>query len=226
MRNLFIITFFVCLSGWTPSWAQQNTVESRMSPKLRQFLKSHPAALSMLTSSISEVFSHRTVSLVYFYSDNNSEAPAYHYYPNTFGLPEVVICVRENVQPLDEFVDLYFETLNSRGETRFAVIQDKVRAGKISKDDFVRELLRVEFDAIKDARDSLLMLKFSRKEISRSHGYRQFAECPSEFEEFISYTKRLNKGKRDLLMEYGEQYDSLRQWQQSPPTSPQGTRSQ
>lgn len=179
----------------------------------------------MISSSVSEVFSNRTVSLVYFYSDDSSEARAYHFYPNTLGLPEVVICVRENQTPLDEFIDLYFETLNSRGEKRFAAIQDEVRTGKISKDDFVRELLRVEFDAIKDVRDSLLMLKFSRKEISGSHGYQQFAECPREFEEFISYTKRLNKGKRDIVMEYGEQYDSLRQWQQSSLTSPEGTRS-
>ena len=209
MRKL-LITFVVCVAAGTPSWAQQSAFESRMSPKLRQFMTDYPAALKSLTSSFSEVFSNRTAWVYYFYLDDESEARAYHFYPNTLDLPQVVICVRENQQRLDEFITLLFETLNSRGERRFATLFEEARAGSISKGEFAREILRVEFEATKSTRDLLLALKFNRKETSRSHYYRLYVECPSGFEDFLSYPKRVS-GKRDAIKEYEAKYDSIRQ---------------
>ncbi len=208
MRKLFI-TVLLLATASPGLWAQQGMLESRLSPKLRQFLAPRPAALRSLGASLVEAFSNRTYWVCYIYSDDDSEARAFHYYPNTIGLPDVVICLRENQEPMDEFITLLFEVLNSKGEKRFRELTDEARAGTVSKDQFVREVLRREFEATKSTRDSLLMLKLSEKEKSGSHYYPLFSECPSEFEGFLSYTRRTSR-KRDVVKDYEAQYDSLR----------------
>jgi hypothetical protein len=203
-------TLVACTMALTALQAQQSSLESRMSPKLHQFMKDHPAASASLQSSFSEVFSNRTVWVFYFYTGDDSEARAFHFYPNTVGLPEVTICVCENQQPADQFITMLFEVLNARGEKRFNELADEARARSIPKAEFVREVLRQEFEATKRTRDLVLAIKFSRKEKSASHYYRLFAECPTTFDDFLSYTKRVS-GKRDAMKEYEAKYDSLRQ---------------
>lgn len=200
----------VCAMALTALQAQQSLLKSRMSPKLQQFMKGHPAAWAALQGSFSETFSNSTVWIFYFYADKDSEARAFHFYPHTKGLPKVVLCVCENQQPVDQFISMLFEAINARGEKRFTELVDEARAGSIPKAEFVREVLRQEFEATKRTRDLILAIKFSRKEKSASHYYRLYAECPTTFDEFIAYTKRVS-GKRDVMKEYEAQYDSLRQ---------------
>lgn len=210
IRTLFTVILLATAS--LDLWADQGTLESRLSPKLRQFLEPRPAALKALITSISEAFSNRTYWVTYVYSDDDSEARAFHYYPNTIGLPDVIICLRENQQPLDEFITLVFEVRNSTGEKRFREITDGAKAGKLSKDQFVRGILQQEFEAIKSTRDSLLILKPSEKEKNSSYYYLRYSECPNDFEGFLSYTKRVSR-KRDPVKEYEEQYELLRKQQ-------------
>lgn len=203
-------TIAACTMVLTALHAQQSSLESRMSPKLQQFMKDHPAASASLRSSFFGTFSNRTVWVFYFYAGDDSEARAFHFYPNTIGLPEVVICVCENQQPVDQFITMLFETLNARGEKRFGELVDEATAGSIPKAEFVREILRQEFEATKRTRELVLAIRFSRKEKSASHYYRIYAECPTTFDGFVSYTKRVS-GKRDVIKEYEAKYDSLRQ---------------
>lgn len=202
-----IIILFLSLLLCFSSWAQQTNILSSASPKLRQFLIDHPTASKLLTNTLSEAFSDRTVQLYYFYSDDESVARAVHYYPHESA---VVIAIRENQEPSDEFFCLIFEMLNSEGEKRFQRIFKKAASGTMSRTDFANEMLKVEFEAVKRMRDLVGNLKFNDKEIAKSHYYKRFIECPNKFEDFLAYTEKLSSPHQSPAKEYEAQYDLLR----------------
>ena len=211
MRNTFIaVVLWATTCVW--SWAQQNAFEPSLSPKLRQFLSKHPDATTSLTNSVSEAFSNRTCSVYYFYTDAPSEPRAYHFYPTTIGAPDVVLCVSEQQKPLDEFITLLFETLNSRGEARFSELTEAAKAGTISRSEFAREILRQEFEATKSTREKILALKLRNKEKSTSHYYQLYTKCPGDFDGFLTYAKRMSDN-RDAFKYYEAEYDTLRKGQ-------------
>jgi hypothetical protein len=193
------------------SWAQGSNVIGEVSPKLKTFLSDNPVAIKILTNAISSAFSNRTARLLYFYSNDKSEfeARAFHYYPNVVGQPEITLCVRENQIPLDEFIAILFETLNSKGEPGFTKLSQDAYYGTISREQFAKEVRRYEFEAIKNTQAALITLKFSKKEINGSFYCRRFIECPTDFADFLTYSKKISPN-RDLDKEYELQYDSLR----------------
>jgi hypothetical protein len=123
-------------------------------------------------------------------------------------MAEVFICVRENQQPFDEFSSLLFEILNTRNEARFLKLTDDAKAGKVSRDEFARGILRSEFDAIQDTKTSLIALKLDKSATAGSYDYPRYLNCPSKFDDFLSYAKKVSK--RDVFKEYQEKYDELR----------------
>jgi len=179
------------------------------SPKLKKFLSDYSETAKIFTNAVSNAFSNKTVRLYYFYSDNDSEARCFHFYPNRAGMPEVVLCVRENQAPLDEFICVLFETLNSKNESEFWKLFQDASLGNISREQYAKEILQHEFEATKNTRAILLTLKFEKKETGESHYYREFAECPTNFDDFLTYSKKLSQD-RDVLKEYELQYGSLR----------------
>jgi hypothetical protein len=203
--GIFLLSILLC--AW--AGAQENSILSEASPKLKKFISDHPEAAQIFTNAISSAFSNKTVRLYYFYSDNKSEAPAFHYYPNSVGLPDVAICVRENQSSLDEFITILFETLNSKNENGFRNLWGDAYSGTISREQFARKTLQYEFEATETTRALLLKLKFRKEEIDASYYYRKFADCPSKFEDFLSYSKRISP-HRDALKEYEIKYDELR----------------
>jgi len=172
-------------------------------------LTDHPTALKALNHAFSDAFSGRTVGLNYFYSDDEHEPKALHFYPHTAGLPEVLICVRENQLPLDEFTGVLFEILNSKGETRFAQLIEEAKAGTISRTEFARAILKVEFEADKTTRDLLGRLELGAKDKAKSYYYGRYRDLPDDFEGYLSFIKRASP-KFDAIGRYELQYDSLR----------------
>lgn len=207
MRELIGI-LFLSIVLCAPSWAQETNLINSCSPKLKKFVLEHPEARQALTRAISEAFSKKTIGLYYFYSDDESIARTFHYYPNAADLPEVVLCLRENQNPTDQFICILFETLNSQNENKFTNLMAQAYLGTIPKEHFAKEILRYEFEATKSVRTSLPLFKFGKKEIKDSHYYRWFIECPTNFEDFLSYSKK--GSQRDVFQEYELKYDSLR----------------
>jgi hypothetical protein len=201
------VAIFLCLFLVDASLAQETDLLSSVSPKLQKFLSKSTPALQILTNAFREAFATKAVRLYYFYSNDESLAKAIHYYP---GESKVVIAIRENQEPLDEFVCLLFETLNSEGEERFDDLCNKARTGNLSKPHFAEEILSTEFAAFTRTRDLLRKLRYTRREIAKSPNYRLLVGSPSRFEEFLPYLKRLAP-KRDPLTEYELQYDTLLQ---------------
>jgi hypothetical protein len=207
--NKPLIILLSVISTSLSAMAQDSNILSSFSPKLRNFCIHNPAACSAFTNAFAAVFSNRTVSLCYFYSDDESKPRAFHYYPQIVGVSEVVICVRENQEPLDEFITILFEMLNSKNESRFGELFDRAKAGSILKADFANDMMRVEFEAVRATQDILNHLKLSRRWAAKTWYYRHFISCPREFEEFVSYTKKVSSN-RDPIKEYEAQYDAAR----------------
>jgi hypothetical protein len=206
MHKQLVMVLLSTLLG-VSSWARGLEVLNMASPKLREFLIAHPAALQSLTNILSRAFSERTAVLYYFYSENESTPRAAHYYPSD---SEVGITIRENQQPADEFICLVFEVLNSESQKLFQELMRKAESGAISRSDFAQETLRVEFKAAQATRDLLGTFRLSKREISKSHNYKLVNGTPKTFEDFLAYTKKICAPERDPFAEYERKYDSLR----------------
>jgi hypothetical protein len=219
MRNT-VIHYLLAVTLSISAFAQMASgVSSMASPKLRQFLTAHREASQIMSNALSEAFSNRTVRLHYFYSEDESVARARHWYPDK---SSVIILVRENQQPCDEFIMLIFEMLNSESEKQFMNLFDEAKAGTVTKEDFIRGILQQEFEAYKRTQSLVKNLKLSEGEITESYYYNRFVHLPSDFEGFLAYQKQVSP-KRDPAKEYGPQYDHLRNIESRPNTALEST---
>ncbi len=158
-------TLLLAVCWGISSNAQEVKLMSGLSPKLRIFLMEHPPARTVLTNAIVETYSKKTVSLYYFYSDDVSVPRAGHFYPNTVAMPNVVIYIRENQSPADEYVCVLFEVINSQAEKRFLQLVQDAKDGTVTKSQFAREILKAEFDAAKRVRDIVRLPRFDGQRI-------------------------------------------------------------
>jgi hypothetical protein len=201
-KYLTIVFLSVLLN--TSARAQMSEWLDPFSPGLRKFLTTHPEDFRTLTNIAYEAFTNRTVRFYYFYTQNESVPWADHFYPND---NEVWMHIKADQPPADEFLLIIFESLNSKGEKRFEELWSQARSGNISKTNFALEITRQEFVATKRTRDLLGELKFSKKEISSSHYYKNFSGCPDSFDDYLAYLKEL---KSTAIKNYEAQYDLIR----------------
>jgi hypothetical protein len=199
--TLIFLSVLLCFS----SWAEKANILEMTSPKLRQFLISHPVASVTLSNISEEAFSNRSVGLFYFYSDNESIARASHSYLDE---GSVSIFIRENQKPCDECICLIFEMINSEGEKRFLQLMEMAKSGTISKQDFVKEMMRKEFEAVRKIQLLIGGFNFSKPEMLESYYYDRLVKCPSKFEDFLAYKKKVSPN-RDQVKEYEQTYDYL-----------------
>jgi hypothetical protein len=188
-------------------WAQTNEWLGPFSPGLRAFLTNNPEDFRVLTNILSEAFTNRSVRFYYFYTQDESAPRAEHFYPDVW---EVFINIEADQQPADELLSIIFESLNSEGEKHFDELADEARSGTISKTNYALEVVRQEFVAVKRTRDLLGKLTLTKHEIAASHFYKRFSETPERFEDFLDYLKKVNRSRRDLIDQYEEKYDFLR----------------
>jgi hypothetical protein len=213
----FLFSLLLCASAS----AQTNNIVPTASPKLKKFISDHPESGKTLDNALANAFSNRTCSLFYFYRDTESEPRAYHYYPNTAGMAEVVICVRENQKAIDEFITILYEIVNSRNESGFQKIIQDACSGTITREQYAERILKLVFVATKAVRATLLTLKFQKEETDPSYYYRKFIECPTtDFQTFLSYSKKVSP-QRDAFKEYEQKFDSLQKMyrESNPPAS-------
>ena len=64
------------------------------------------------------------------------------------------IRVSKNVSPVDQLLDLSFETCNAHGSPRIAALQKQAAAKKITRQDFVDGIEATEYDAVLHMKDS------------------------------------------------------------------------
>jgi hypothetical protein len=192
-----------------PCRAQETNILAMCSPKFRQFVTAHPEASQLLTNVVSEAFAGRAIQVFYIYTPEDGSVPrAGHFYPAE---STVAIRLRENQQPVDEFVSLVYEALNSESEEQFGDLFQKAQSGGISRTNFARQMLNVEFKALTRTRVLFKGIKLSEKEISESYYCKRFKECPDGFEDYLAYLIKASPPKHGTIHDYYEaMYDSLR----------------
>jgi hypothetical protein len=117
--------------------------------------------------------------------------------------------LRENQEPWDELLCFEFELFNSRNEPRFLKLQQRAVNGTISREDFVTEICRIEFDAAMATRASITTYKPSENDRAKSSFYSVILNCPTNVTEFVPYVRTLYNGW-DRTADYKQQYDDLR----------------
>ena len=205
-----LIALLIVYLAFISSPADETIFLAALSPKLKNFLTANPPALKTLIGVCSSAFRTNTVQVTYFYSEDESKPRAFHFYPYTAGMADVELCVRENQQPLDEFTCVLYELLNSKNQSRFEAAFDRAKAGSLQKREFVMAIMRIEFETDLAVRDILKGMKFTRKQKAQSHFYNAFVNCPSNFEESLTYQRKVSP-EQDPIQEYEHKYDVLRQ---------------
>jgi hypothetical protein len=213
----YLAIVLLSLLASTSAWAQKNEWLSPFSPGLRKFLTDRPENYQVLTNILTEAFTNRTVRFYYFYTQDESVPRAEHFYPDVW---EVCVTIEANQKPADELLSIIFESLNSEGEKRFAELADEAQSGSISKTNYALEVVRQEFVAVKRTRDLLGKLTLTKQEISSSHFYKRFSGTPERFEDFLAYLKKVNTKRRDLIEQYEERYDLIRNPESTTNTPP------
>jgi hypothetical protein len=173
------------------------------SPKLTGLLAEHPAAKKALSNAFSIAFARKNVWLYYFYTNDETEARAFHFYR---GENLVNIAVRENQHPWDEYVSILFETVNSMNEKSFSKLSRDAESGKIPRSDFPLKALEIEHRAVKQTRDLIKALGLSEADVAGSEIYHSFLESPDSFDAFLAYIKKVST-VRNPIVEYQKQYD-------------------
>jgi len=176
------------------------------SPKLNQFLLAHPAVSISLSNAFSQACAGRRVDIYYYYSRDQSGPKGSHRYLEDSSV--LGIFVRENQEPVDECISILFEALNSKGENRFKKLFDDARSGAVSRSEFAKEILRQEFQAVKEAKTLIEQFKLSDQETTRSQSYRFFKDTPAKFEDYLNYANKASQGQDQKA--YEQMYDAIR----------------
>lgn len=177
-----------------------------LSPKLTHFLAEHPGISVTLSNALSEALSGRALEIYYYYTDNESAPKAHHHYMGDSST--VGIFVRENQPACDECISVLFEAVNSKGEKRFRELWEAAKSGAISKEAFVTETLRQEFEAVKRTQSLLAQFRLTDEEVARSQSYSQFANTPNGFKEFLDQVEEQSQGTTRIA--YEQLYDRIR----------------
>jgi len=207
-KDLFVL--LLLLESLVSCPAQGTNLLLTCSPKFRRLVATHPEAFNAFTNACCLAARTNSVALVYFYSENDSVARGRSVYPHMAGQPDVMVCVRENQEPWDEFICIVGELLNTVSRSHYEELMARAKAGLISRSDFPREINRVEFErTIRPMRDLLMQMKLTKKEKVRSYFYPRFLSYPDDFDAYLLYQKRTSP-HRDLTQQYQEEYDQLR----------------
>jgi hypothetical protein len=207
-RSIALAVVMGCLS----SAAQQLPIMTMLSPKLLEFLHDHRGADRAFTNIVSESIQGRSVAIYYYYGNDKATPKASHYFTDE---SSVVISVRENQTPLDEFESICFELMNSENDKKFDDISQEARLGRISRHEYAVMILQEEFKVLPRIRTLLESLELTKTEKAQSEDYRKAVSCPTNFEAFVRYINKMNSTNRDVINEYEEQYDRLRQHKSS-----------
>jgi len=185
--------------------SQETNIFAMLSPNLRQFLDNHTGAAQILNQVIREAFPKKSVLVYYFYS--TGEPNAYHWYSEN---SVIAIAVREEQQPLDEFLCLTYETLNTENEDSYLEIFKRVKLGTITKEEFVREILKNEYNCTRRLQVLIGDLKLQKREISKSTIYNRMDACPNTFEDYLTKARKAATPKLNPIKYYEMEYEHLR----------------
>jgi hypothetical protein len=179
---------------------------SRVRPEAGALLRSIPEVSEYLVRAFRGDFT--SVPL-----DWNNEEPQGHAYaentPNDSNT-SILIRVSPALGPLDQVAALVYESRNAQNEKQFAAIIRDAYVGVLDKEQFIREILRLEQTKMKETRAFLAPIKpFSTLDPAPTEFYRKMLGTPEGFDDFITYLHRIKRPEYDVFDMYSKFYDFL-----------------
>lgn len=122
----------------------------------------------------------------------------------------IVIRVSAQLSPADQVAALVYESRNAQNEKQFAQFIREAYMGSLAKQDFIREILRLEHKKMKETRAFFAPLQHYRDlDVSRTEFYRKMLGTPEGFEDFINYLHQVKRPEYDVFEMYSKFYDFL-----------------
>ena len=130
--------------------------------------------------------------------------------PRVKTAPSILIRVSALLSPTDQIAALVYECRNAQNEKQFARFIREAYMGALGKQDFIREILRLEHKKMKETRAFLSRSSpFRDLDVSKTEFYRKMLGTPEGFEEFIDYLHRVKRPEYDVFDMYSRFYDFL-----------------
>jgi hypothetical protein len=188
-----------------------------LSPKVRELIERRAEADQLLRNILREATTKRLIVVYYFYTEDATAPSAYHV---PMGTNLVIIAVRENQKPLDQLIQLVFETVNSERDDKMKAIGQLAALGRIGREDFAAAIAKEEFAAWPKTRAFVNQLRLSKQEMAESESYQGIARVPPDFETYLSQMKEASlKAPWNYLGTYEAEYDAVRPIASSAPQS-------
>jgi hypothetical protein len=122
----------------------------------------------------------------------------------------ILIRVSAKLSPEDQVAALVYESRNAQNEKQFARCIREAYMGALAKQDFIREILRLEHRKMKETRAFLVPIPFFRDlDVAKTDFYKKMLGTPEGFEEFIAYLHQVKRPEYDVFDMYSRFYDFL-----------------
>lgn len=211
MRSLLLLFFIFCFVA--PGTLRAG---DHAGAELAEFARTRPEAGAILQG-IPEVveFLHKAFQGAYTSVplDWDADEPQGNAYAeNTPSEDGAFILIRVSalLSPADQVAALVYESRNAQNEKQFARLIREAYMGSLAKQDFIREILRLEHKKMKETRAFLSPLHpFRDLDVTKTEFYRKMVDTPEGFAEFIDYLHRVKRPEYDVFDMYSRFYDFL-----------------
>jgi hypothetical protein len=122
----------------------------------------------------------------------------------------IIIRVSAKLPPLDQVAALTYECMNAQNESTFARYIKEAYMGSLTKEEFIRSILRLEHMKLKETRAFLVPQEpFRDMDISQTEFYRRMVHTPDDFDAFLEYLHRIKRKEYDVFDMYSKFYDFI-----------------
>lgn len=190
------------------SYIKSHSIDTFMAdrPPAADVLRQHPAMEQWLRTEWS-----RPIAGSHLVWDNRKPivSPESEYAPAPPPWRVIGIRVSKDVSPVDQLLDLSFETCNAHNSPRIAALEKQAAAKTITRQDFVDGIEATEYDAVLHMKDSFPKLLILSTNEMTAH-YRTFLVVPTGFQAYRTWL--LNQHDTNFMAgrkSYEREYDEL-----------------
>lgn len=209
-RTLLVLFAILCLapSGLLAAdRAQEELAEfARDRPAAGVFLQNIPEVVTFLLQAFRGAYTSVPLDWQRDEPQGNAYAENTPNDDNTF----IMIRVSAKLNPQDQVAALVYECRNAQNEKKFAQLISDAYLGKLPKQEFIRDILRLEHAKMKETRAFLAPIQpFRDLDPAGTEFYRKMLGTPEGFEEFIAYLHLIKRPEYDVFAMYSRFYDFL-----------------
>lgn len=211
MRSVLLVFFIFCFTAPVDLRAGDHAGE-----ELAEFARTRPEAGAILhgipevVEFLGKAFQGAYTSVPLDWDEAEPQGKAYAENTPSEDGASILIRVSNLLSPADQVAALVYECRNAQNEKQFARFIREAYMGSLAKQDFIREILRLEHKKMKETRAFLAPLPYFRDvDVAKTEFYRKMLGTPEGFEEFIDYLHRVKRPEYDVFDMYSKFYDFL-----------------